>query len=184
MLVCNIFGGPGVGKSTLAATLFAELKRRNVRVEYVPEWIKWRFWEDNPAVVKDQILVFAQQNHQQYVLRDKVDVCIVDSPILQSLAYGTLCEQTNAIPGWDKFIRDTVDTYDNLNFWLTREHDYPDQERGRSQQSESHANEVDDLIRKTILDELPDIKHVGSMVDPIRIVSIIEERLLCQRIVI
>jgi adenylate kinase family enzyme len=33
----NIFGGPGAGKSTTAAALFAEMKRRGMNVELATE---------------------------------------------------------------------------------------------------------------------------------------------------
>ena len=33
MICLNLYGGPGVGKSTLAAEIFVELKRRGIRAE-------------------------------------------------------------------------------------------------------------------------------------------------------
>jgi len=38
--VINLFAGPGAGKSTTAAGLFAEMKRANVDVELVTEYVK------------------------------------------------------------------------------------------------------------------------------------------------
>ena len=36
----NLLAGPGAGKSTMAAWLFSELKRRNISVEHVGEYVK------------------------------------------------------------------------------------------------------------------------------------------------
>ena len=36
----NIYGGPGVGKSTLAASIFAFMKKRGDNVELVQEFVK------------------------------------------------------------------------------------------------------------------------------------------------
>ena len=38
--IINIFGGPGTGKSTLAAYIFHNLKCRHVEVEVVTEYAK------------------------------------------------------------------------------------------------------------------------------------------------
>lgn len=39
-LVVNLFGGPGCGKSTTMARLFADLKTRGLNVEMVSEFAK------------------------------------------------------------------------------------------------------------------------------------------------
>ena len=39
-LVINLFGGPGCGKSTTMARLFADLKARGYNVEMVSEFAK------------------------------------------------------------------------------------------------------------------------------------------------
>ena len=40
MIVVNLFGGPGCGKSTTAAWLFNQLKERGINCEYVTEFPK------------------------------------------------------------------------------------------------------------------------------------------------
>lgn len=46
-LVINLFGAPGAGKSTGAAIVFAELKKRGVNAELVTEFAKDKTWEGN-----------------------------------------------------------------------------------------------------------------------------------------
>ena len=69
----NLFGGPGVGKSTTAAAIFVEMKRRNMNVELVTE------------VAKDFVTI--KQFRNLYRLKGKVDYVISDSPILLGCIY-------------------------------------------------------------------------------------------------
>ena len=43
--IVNLYGGPGTGKSTTAAALFAEMKIRGVNCEYIQEYAKDKAWE-------------------------------------------------------------------------------------------------------------------------------------------
>lgn len=45
MKVINLFGGPGIGKSTLAAGLFEHMKIAGFNVELVNEYAKDMVWE-------------------------------------------------------------------------------------------------------------------------------------------
>ena len=44
-LICNIFGGPGVGKSTTAARIFVGLKDLGINTELATEFAKDKSWE-------------------------------------------------------------------------------------------------------------------------------------------
>lgn len=85
--VVNILGGPGIGKSTLAASLYTELKKLNVDVEYVNEYAKELVYQENALALKDQILVFANQYHRLWTAAQKNAVVITDSPIILSTIY-------------------------------------------------------------------------------------------------
>ena len=87
--VINIFGGPGVGKSTLASKLFYELKTRNINVELASEWIKNKIFEGSMYPRYDQLYTFAKQNKLLRQLEGKVEYIISDSPLLLSMIYNT-----------------------------------------------------------------------------------------------
>lgn len=50
MLVVNLFGTPGAGKSTGVAYIFSNLKMRGINAELVTEFAKDMVWEDNKEV--------------------------------------------------------------------------------------------------------------------------------------
>ena len=47
MLIINLFGAPGAGKSTGAAYVFSQLKAAGVNAELVTEFAKDKVWERN-----------------------------------------------------------------------------------------------------------------------------------------
>ena len=81
MLIVNLFAGPGAGKSTIAAYVFARLKMAGVNCELAPEFAKDKVWEHNQTALDNQIYVFAKQYYRITRCADQVDVVITDSPV-------------------------------------------------------------------------------------------------------
>jgi hypothetical protein len=51
-LLVNLYAGPGAGKSTGAAYIFAKLKMAGVDCEYVSEYAKDRVWQEDQFPLK------------------------------------------------------------------------------------------------------------------------------------
>jgi hypothetical protein len=125
-LVVNFFGGPGAGKSTQAAILFAKLKMEGFNAEYVQEYAKDQTWQEGWRVLSNQIYVFGKQHQRMWRLQDKVDVIVTDSPIVMGLAYSQGLSDT-----FFKLVHEEFSKFDNFNVWLNRGETY--QQVGRTQ---------------------------------------------------
>lgn len=87
-IIC-LYGGPGAGKSTLAAGLFYRLKCLGLTCEMNREYIKDWVWEGRKIRPGDQTYYFAKQARKERVyMENGVDVIITDSPLILTHFYG------------------------------------------------------------------------------------------------
>lgn len=121
MLVVNLFGTPGAGKSTGAAYIFSNLKMRGINAELVTEFAKDMIWEDNKEVFKNQAYIFGTQSFRISRCQDKVDVIVTDCPLFLTAFY-------NQSPILGKQFNDVVfsvfNSYNNINYFIDRVKDY------------------------------------------------------------
>lgn len=87
-LIVNFLAGPGAGKSTMAAAVFAACKLRGLNAELITEYAKDRVWEEAYRTLQNPVYVFAKQQHRMWRVYGKVDVLVTDSPLILSLWYG------------------------------------------------------------------------------------------------
>lgn len=118
-LVINLFGGPGTGKSTLGALIFAKLKMLGVDVEMAHEYVKDLVWEESFKKIENQIYIFGKQHNRMFRLKNKVQVVITDSPLINSIVY------YNGInPHFNDLIMFEYKKMNNLSFYLERGFEY------------------------------------------------------------
>jgi deoxyadenosine/deoxycytidine kinase len=113
--VLNVFAGPGAGKSTLAAQIYAELKKRHINIEYVPEFPKELVYEERLLTLQDQIYVFAHQHHKIWTAARHNQLVVTDSPIILSTIYNP---ETSI--NFRALIFEMHNKFNNINIMLKR----------------------------------------------------------------
>lgn len=146
MLVVNLFGAPGAGKSTGAAYVFSKLKLAGINAELVTEFAKDKVWEGSQAVFQNQAYIFGKQYFRISRLQDKVDVVITDSPILLSSFYNkdeVLGKELDAL------VTKVFESYQNLNVFINRVKPYNPAGRFQTEaESDMLADDLFDFLNK------------------------------------
>lgn len=146
-LVINLFGEPSAGKSTAAMDITSRLKRKGINAEYVSEFAKDKVYENNGEVFKHQEYLFGKQSFKMGRVRDKVQVMVVDSPLILCIIYNN-----DHILGEDfnKTVLNVFNSYENRNYLLTRRHTYENE--GRFQNEEEAL-----AVRNRIISKLQEL---------------------------
>ena len=155
----NFFGGPGVGKSTLAAQLFGWLKAENFDAELVQEFVKTWAYQGRQLKSFDHVFTFASQLHtEDLFLQSGVNMVVTDSPILLQVMY----QYMKNLPGHVemKHLAGVFeDQHPSINFLVDRQVEYKPQ--GRYQTAEAAA-----AIHADIVHYLDDWRVPFTKVDP------------------
>lgn len=121
MIVINIWGEPGSGKSTVAAGLFFLMKINKYKVELVTEYAKELIWEKHLTLFNHQMSLFSEQHRRLARLKDHgIDFAITDSPLPLSAFYN----QNKHLLQLDPLIFEAYHEFNNLNFLLNRVHSF------------------------------------------------------------
>lgn len=121
MKVINFFGAPCAGKSTAASGLFNIMKRQGKKVEYVTEVAKDYIYSGSEHMLRDQLLLLAEQEHKVKRLLDKdIDYAITDAPILFSAFYGAQYYPES----FQQLCLDLFNEYENINIFVHRAHKF------------------------------------------------------------
>lgn len=138
--VLALWGGPGSGKSTGAAYVFAMLKLQGYNVELVREYAKELAWlygtEEEMLQEVTPVEIAVEQYSRQLTPHSKVDLIITDSPIRLSEVYGG-CPRV--IKGWEE--------EEFLTFDVMVDRIKPYNPSGRFQ-TEEEAKKIDSLCEK------------------------------------
>jgi nicotinamide riboside kinase len=150
----NLFGGPGIGKSCIAAEIFANFKKRGKSVELVTEFAKDLVWENRQSTLEIQPYVSMKQFRNLARLKDKVDYVITDSPLIKDSVYARMYAPSLPQAYHELLFFLHHNLGDSVNILLAREFAYRTEGR---YQSEEQAKQVDADLRLML--ELNDIDY-------------------------
>ncbi len=143
--VINMLGGPGSGKSTNAAELYAKMKRESMHVELVREVAKEWVWQGHYIGPFEQMSILGKQIQRESSLFGKVEYIVTDSPALLGAFY---CQKAG-----QGFMTDMVYHYYKysevhgvrfLNYMVPRKEKYDP--KGRFE-SEEQSKEIDTQLQ-------------------------------------
>jgi adenylate kinase family enzyme len=150
--IVNLFGGPGAGKSTTAAGLFAKLKLNKIETELVTEYAKDAVYEQRNQTLKNQFYISAKQHHRLWRVIEywktrgvEKGFIVTDSPLVLGLMY---LQNSKTEKQFKDFLLAEYNSFRNINIFINRVKEY--NPNGRMQ-TENEAKEIDRKI-KSFLD--------------------------------
>ena len=157
----NLFGGPGIGKSSIACGITYKLKKQHISCNNPYEFPKKLAWDQNIKCIQDKLYVFANQHRGIAECYGKVEYIVIDSPILFSTIYHRY--YTKGYPAefygqpFHDFIIDLHKKYDCIDILLDRTNQGTHNEKERYQDLEESIA-IDNLC-KEVLDEVGNPYH-------------------------
>ena len=127
--VINLFGAPGVGKSAARSGIFWLMKSLHVSVEEVSEYAKYlvmagRRWQ----LEEEQLYLFSKQHHKQLIIaREGYEYAVTDSPLELCAFYAG----AGYFQQFERMVDEVSDTFENVNFFLSRDLSQSFEDRGR-----------------------------------------------------
>ena len=175
--VINLFGGPGISKSTTAAGLFNILKNKKIESELVTEFAKDATYEERYNTLDNQFYVTAKQHHRIWRIINywkrkniKEGFIVTDSPFILGLAY--LKDNNEVSKKFKDFIISEFNTFNNINILLKRKKEY--NPVGRNQ-TECEARQIDKKIRNLLEENNIDFIEIdGDINAPKKIFNLID----------
>ena len=154
MVNINLFGGPGIGKSTIASGLFYNMKLNDYYVEYVQEYAKELTFGKDMVKLSDQLLVLGEQHHRVHRLKNQVDYIIHDSPFIMGLCY-LLDDEHLPKEEYKNLIVKMFHTYENVNIFLNRNENRDYQNYGRRENIAEARIKDDEIYDMLVQNNIP-----------------------------
>ena len=146
--VLNLYGGPGAGKSTMAAYLFYLLKTHRLNTELVREYVKDWAWEKRNISTYDQMYIAGKHVRKESLLLGKVDFMVTDYPVLLSIFYSKKFSTSTLAQGVESMVQKYYEQAESeghrfVHIFLNRDFEYDAEGR---YQTEAEAKEMDGEI--------------------------------------
>ena len=159
MLLVNLSGAPGAGKSTGAAYIFSKLKMAGVNCELVTEVAKDKVWEKNNKALENQAYIFGKQYFRLSRIEDEVDVAITDSALILGLLYN---QDKRLGKAFNEVVVNVAKSFDSLNYFVNRVKKY--NPKGRLQ-SESESDEISLKVKEVLKKHFPNFEEIDGDIE-------------------
>jgi predicted ATPase len=155
MILINLCGGPGAGKTTLSYYLAYRLKAAGIRTELVGESAREHHIYDStpgtvaPPLLDNQVLLAGQQFERvKRLKRHNFEAAVCDSPVEQGLLY---CPDHIYFKNLKATIDDLMKEFEPevYNVWINPRPGSYDPE-SRVQRTEAEARSLDKTVRKLL----------------------------------
>lgn len=157
----NFWGGPGTGKSIVAAQLFAQLKLSRISCEMVREYAKELTWAGQ-INQHEQLEISAEQHRRQASLQGKADIVVTDAPVPQGVLFAPLDYRESLLDCLVTLTR----PWNALNVLLHPNTEVPYEQAGRGESPElagMRHEEVTKLTRRLYGDSLIEVPMVSAV---------------------
>ena len=173
--IINLIGGPGSGKSVLAALLFAKLKvhKNKYLVEYVQEYAKYLVWTKQFDILNNQHYVTQYQYKLLKQMDKHVDFIVTDGPLIQGMYYNMHNKDNiSNVEKTEQYMIDCHHEFNNINIFLNRG-DYEYETQGRLQ-TEEESREIDVILKHLLKQKKIEFKVFDAGADDENINKIID----------
>lgn len=167
--IINMFGGPGAGKSTIAAELYAKMKKLGYSVELVGEVAKDLVHEFRMDRLKaSQDLISARQNFRQFRILGQYEYIITDSPLLLGIFY----TPDDYYPSFKQLVIEKFRSYTNINVYLDREAEYDP--RGRYQDEQGAIDKGNEILHYLKYEGIPFLRTPSNDLTVTRVLEYVK----------
>lgn len=179
--VINFISGPSVGKSLMSALVYAELKIKGYKTEYVQEYAKTLVWKKQFDILNNQYHVSTEQYNIIKALEttQELEIIVVDGALLLGIYYNENFNDnvSNVIKTRNMILKKNAE-FNNIYIYLERNVYIKFEKEGRMQ-NEEESKHADVTLYEILHDmNLPFqsfLSHKDSVKD---IVSFIEKQMI------
>jgi hypothetical protein len=163
----GIIGAPGVGKTTLSAGLFYQLKVGGSRVELVPELIKYKIYQgsDFSRPGFDIQNTLEQMNLEESIEKasdhgHSLEFMICEAPLCNGYFYASFYKKEDECPVLKKIAMTKIQTYDLIIF-VRKPSDHKYDRIGRKE-SENTSLKLERHIESELFNICSEIKMIET----------------------
>lgn len=140
----NLWGGPGTGKSIVAAQLYAQLKLSSISCEMVREYAKELTWAGQ-IHLHDQLEISAEQHRRQSSLQGKAHIVVSDAPVPQGVLFAPLSYREPLLA----CLVALTEPWDSINVLLQPNKAVPYEQAGRGESPEMAGMRHEEVTKLT-----------------------------------